>query len=115
MRSYFLDYTTAQAQEFLARLLQREDGRTLYGPGGSVIATFTVHHSAMAGKPIVEYGTKPGDPYLSIFAATTYNTSVWADVDDEGLDDRILVLRILRRLREWCGGVLMDEDGNVLD
>jgi hypothetical protein len=115
VRRYYLDYTTAQAEEFLARLLPGKDGRTLYGPGGSLLASFTVDHWAMAKKPIAEFGTKPGDPYLSIFVATGAITSIWADVDDKGPDDRVLVLRILRCLREWCGGDLMDEDGTVID
>lgn len=115
MRTYYLDYSTIRAGELLGRLLPRDRGGTLYGPGGSVIARFTVSNAFVCSAPVVEYGKEPGDPYLSISTHVTANTSVWADVDDEGLDDRILVLRILREVRDQCGGILMDEDGNVLD
>lgn len=115
MRTYYLDYSTNRAAEFLGRLLPRDHGRTLYGPGGSVIARFTVSEVFVCSTPVVEYGKEQGDPYLSISTNVTANTSVWAAVDDEGLDDRTLVLRILREVRDKCGGILMDEDGNVLD
>ena len=115
MRSYFLDYAMSRAEVVLARLLPRDGGCTLYGPDDSVIARFEISHAAISSKPIVEYGQNPGDAYLSIFISVSPNTSIQADVDDDGLDDRQLVLRILREVRDQCGGVLQDEDGNVLD
>jgi hypothetical protein len=115
MPTFYLDGAKPGAELMLGRLLPRGRGPwKLYGPDGVVISTFTVSTIRMVTTS-TNYGARPEEPFFSVNAHAFHDTSVMAEIHGEGRDDIVLVLRILRLVRENCGGVLMDEDGRVLD
>lgn len=111
MRCYFFDSERGSVEDALSRLLpRRRHAWVLFGPDDSVIATFTGSDFWRATASVHwRDGSYRYVPHI------TYNASIMAEVPGGGLDDRKLTIRILRALRDSCGGVIRDEDGVVID
>lgn len=115
MPTYFLEQSDLGAESSLTRLLPRVGSALwLRGPDDGVICEFTPSAIRVFSTSTV-YGKLAHEPFFSVFAHRMDDVSIMAEVCGEGLDDKMLVLRILRSIRDRHGGVLMDEDGRVLD
>jgi len=111
VRSYFFDTESLGVEQALDRLLpRRRNPWVLFGPDDAVIATFTGGDFWRATASVHQSGA-----VFHFIPHIEFNSSIQADIAGDGLDDRILTIRILRAVRDRCGGVIRDEDGVVID